>query len=201
MFKAPQVGIADHESEAGIDDAHRSKLPRAYETHTLEMVGVVLTAVRNAQQALRRLARIDHPLALFYRHFHRLFAEHMLSCFGGEDGLLAVQGVGSHDIDNVDVVVVGHLPHGLVGIDAVIGNCVAGFPFADFFRRPGDDAGEAAVLGLLQGRRNLVLAEPAQSAQGKADFLARLLRLRTGDGSADERRSRDRGRLQHESST
>src|SRR5437879_3600068 len=52
-------------------------------------------------------ARIDHLLALLDRHFHRFFTQDMFAGFSRLEGMLGMESVGSDDIDDIDVRIVG----------------------------------------------------------------------------------------------
>ena len=45
---------------------------------------------------------IDHDLAIFFRHRHELFAEHMHPILGSKHRVFAMQMVGQYDINRID---------------------------------------------------------------------------------------------------
>ncbi len=180
MLQAPQVAVAHGETEARIDDAGGAELLRAHQANALEMVGIVLAAIRNTEKPLRRTTRVDHPLAFLNGDLHRLLAEDMLAGLCRGNRLVAVLGVGGHDVEDVDVRVVGQLPDRVVRIDAVIRDSIPGLPLPDLVGRPGDDAGQPAVFGFEQCRSDLVLAQAPKAAEREADLPARAPRLSTG---------------------
>src|SRR5207245_2445425 len=89
--------------------------------HALQMMGLKLAAVTNGELATGVFARIDHPLALLDRYFHRFFTQDMFAGFSRLEGMLGMESVVSDDIDHIDVGIVGPSVHGVgVGMPVIV---------------------------------------------------------------------------------
>ncbi len=68
--------------------------------------GAVACSIAQVMIGARHNARFTHGFQHFVgitnRQCQRLFAQNMLACFGGSNRLIAVQFIGSGDIDSVD---------------------------------------------------------------------------------------------------
>ena len=191
-FRRHCVGIADGEAEVGVDDLDVAEHLLARQPHALEVVGLELAAIAHAQHLAGLLAGVDHLLAALDGDLQRLFAEHVFAGGRGGERVFQVQRVRRHHVDDVDVLVVAICVHGLVVVDALVGQAVLLLPFLGLRRRAGDDAGEAAVARLQQRRRDLVGREAAEAAQRDAE----LARRRLSDALprlAEQRRGGERG--------
>ena len=171
------------------------------------MMGVEAATVSDAEHALRLLARIDHLLTPLLGNLHGLLAEHMLARLCGLDRMFGMECVRRDDIDHVDIGVVRHAMHIVIGIDAALGNVVQRAELLALLGRARDEPGQAAVPGLRQGRHDLMFRQVAESTNGKAELLARLFRRSTRNAGRNERRGchRSAGRneftaIRHESS-
>jgi hypothetical protein len=183
----PESAFFRRQPPSPIDQAQLAEFLGACDADHLEVIRVVLAAIRDAELAVGGLARIDHLLAALRRDLHRLLAEHVLAGFGGGERLLEVQSIRSDDVNDVDVRVIRHLRHRVVGVDAPVRNAVLRLPGARLLGCIRDDAGQAAPVALLQGGRDLVFAQTPEPAHGEADLLAAPLCQGPRDAGADER--------------
>ena len=166
---SPRAGIlVEMDVETSLDDPQIAEDLFTREPDALDIMGVKPAAIADGQLAAGFFARVNHLLAFFRRHFHRLFAKHVFAGVGRLDGVFGVERVGGDDIHNVNVRVVGHFLHRVVVVDVPVGNVVLGLPFFRLGGCAGDDAGEAAEFRVLQGGRNLVGAQAAETDQGHA---------------------------------
>src|SRR6185503_6656926 len=138
--------------------------------YAFEVVGLELQAVADAELHAGLLAGIDHLLAALDGDLERLLAVHMLARGRGGQRVLHVQRIRRHHVDDVDVLVLGHLVHRVVGVHIARGNVVLLLPLGGLRRRARDDAGEAAIAGLEQRRRDLVRREAPEAAQRHAEL-------------------------------
>src|SRR5258708_2883650 len=67
--------------------------------------GIKVPVVRNPEFDPVAATRCDHLIAFAHIHGHRLFAEHVLSCFRGRDGLLSMQVNRGGDVNRVDLFI------------------------------------------------------------------------------------------------
>ena len=63
---------------------------------------------------------VDHGLRLFEGHGHGFLADDVLAVFGGDDGVLGVEGVGRAHPHSVNVGALAHGLHAVEGLDAVL---------------------------------------------------------------------------------
>src|SRR5690606_33223753 len=98
-------------------------------------------AVADGELNLVLGARVDHALAFLFCHGHRLFAPDMLSGFRSANGVLSVHGGWQHDIDHVDIRVVGDAVEVIVVVNVLVGNVVLFLPGLGFGWCARHDAG------------------------------------------------------------
>ena len=66
---------------------------------------IKMAVVSNAEFHFVAATSFNHLIALADIHRHRLFAEHVLPCFGGRDGLRSMQVNRCGDVDRVDLFI------------------------------------------------------------------------------------------------
>ncbi len=190
MFETPLTRSADVDAEGRLDEAQITQLALVSDAHALQIVGLELAAIGDGQLDLCRLAGIDHLPALLDRDLHGLLTQHVFARGSRLESLFGMLRVRCHDVDRVDVPIVGHALHRVVGVAVGRGDPELHLPRARLIEALGDDSRQAAVLGLLQRRRDLMLAEIAEPAYGETDLACRFVFR-----SADEWH---RGRRQYE---
>lgn len=130
--------------------------------------------VADGELATRLFAGVNHLLAFFDRHFHRFLAQDVLPGFCRLDGVFGVQPIRRDDVHHINVGIVRHLFHGVVVVNIFVGNVVLRLPTFRLGGMAGDNAGEPAILRLLQRGCELVGAQIAQPGEGESDFPVRL---------------------------
>src|SRR5690606_28458823 len=169
VLQPPLVGAADVDRKARLHDHGRAEHAFAREPDALEVVRIVPAAVRGAEQPAGVAAGVDHPLAALDRDFQRLLAEHVLARLRRADRVPGMERVRGGHVDDVDARIVRHAVHVVVAVDAAVGNAVLRLEPGYARWRTADQARQPAVPGLLQRRRDLVLAQAAETAQGDAE--------------------------------
>ena len=170
------------------------------------VVRLVAAAVGHHQLLVGRLGRRDHLLAVLGRGVgHRLLAQHVLAGLERADRVLGVHAVGQHDVDGLDVRVVGDLVEVLVVVDVLRIDAVDLREPRRLLRAAADEGDDLRLLALREGREDLVGGQPADPDERPSHLLpgdfgqpdVGHLGRGGGDG-AEERRGRERatGRLQ-----
>ena len=163
--QAPLRWIADGSTEVRVDDLDVAEHLLSRQTHAFEVVGLELAAITHAEHSVGLPDRVDHLLATLDRDLQRFLAEHVFAGRGGRDRVFEVHGIRRHNVDDADVLVVGHPSHRLIVVDTRFGQAVFLLPLGGLGGRAGDDAGQAAVARLLQRRRNLIGRQAAEAAE------------------------------------
>ena len=81
------------------------------------MMRFKVQAIIDAEVNTGLARRINHGLTILRRGCHRFFTHHMLARFCRCDGVSGVKTVGSDDMNDVNIPIVGELGHLVVGED------------------------------------------------------------------------------------
>ena len=145
------------------------------------MMRLPVQAVVHTQEHVGRFGSFDHRLTLLGARCHRLLAHDMLARFGCRDAVLRVQRVRRDDMHDGDVFRLGQPRHVGIREDVFLREAVLRCPLAPFGDITGDGSGEIHVLRQRQFRRDGLLREAAEPAQGDTE-LAFIRGLRTDNG-------------------
>ena len=81
------------------------------------MVGIKMKPIAKRQLHSRFATRADDLIRLSHRHRKRFFTDHMFSRPSGPHTMLGVEGVGSDDVDDIDVRIIRQTVHLIVAVD------------------------------------------------------------------------------------
>ena len=146
----------------------------AREPDAFQIVRLKMQPVADGELPPGFFARINHLLAFFRRHLHRLFAQDMFARLRRLDRVFGMQRVGRDDIDDINVGIVRHLLHRVVIVNIFVGQIVLRLPFFRLGGRAGDDPGQPAEFCLLQCGCDLIRAQATEADEGKAQFPVRV---------------------------
>ena len=111
-------------------------------------------------------AGLHHGIAFLHIHRHGFLADDMLASPGSPYGKFGMQAVGQHHVDNVNGLIVGNTVEILIIVHVAFFQAILPHPLRCLGGGAGHNAGQAAKLGLLQGRGQLVGTVASQPDQG-----------------------------------
>jgi len=100
------------------NEPHRAQIAVYDPVAHVDIVGLEMDAVGNAQRAVVGLGRRDHRLAFGAGRGHRLLGQYVLARFERADRVLCVQADGQDDVDAIDIVRVGDIVVVIVSVEA-----------------------------------------------------------------------------------
>ncbi len=170
-LQTPRLGVVLDMGVDGVDHADGAEFAALHGVTGGPVFGGVLAAVGGHQQHVRFPAGVHHRLRVLGIQAQGLFAQHMLAYLRGALHVLAVHGVGQHDVDGFHVVTLGQFLELVVGVHVVLGEVEgAGERFA-LVLLARDQRGNISMFAGAGRRNQLFGAELAEADDGVADAL------------------------------
>ena len=149
FFGVTPLAELDVEAVGAFHGLKAAEFASAHEVERFEGDGFEVEAVGDHELDVRGFAGVDHLLTFGGADGHWFFAEDVLACLGGADGVLGVHAVGKGDVDGVDGGVGGDAVEVFVAVDGLAGDAVLGGDTLGFVAMAADEAGDSGVLGVF----------------------------------------------------